>query len=118
MAGASTHATTHTLRFTSVQRGSAPLSKSVRAQTDKDLSPSGKLIGYDLLRFAGRSSGGVALAISGGFMYGTLHFTSSPVVHGHVTGGTGAYRGARGTVTARVLNQSGSRTAVTIKYHT
>ena len=44
--------------------------------------------------------------------------TGNPAVHGRVTGGTGAFRGATGTITARNLNKAGTRTAVTIKYHT
>ena len=34
-----------------------------------------------------------------------------------VTGGTGAFKGATGTITAKALNKAGTRTAVTITYH-
>jgi hypothetical protein len=42
----------------------------------------------------------------------------NPVIRGRVTGGTGAFRGAAGSITAKNLNKAGTRTAVTIKYHT
>jgi len=34
------------------------------------------------------------------------------------TGGTGAFKGAKGTIRAKNLNKAGTRTAVTVKYHT
>jgi hypothetical protein len=37
-------------------------------------------------------------------------------ITGTVTGGTGKFRGATGTISARNLNRSGSRTGVTIHY--
>jgi hypothetical protein len=35
-----------------------------------------------------------------------------------VTGGTGSFTGATGTITAKNLNKAGTRTLVTIKYST
>ena len=35
---------------------------------------------------------------------------------GKVTGGTGAFKGATGTITAKALNKAGTRHAVTITY--
>lgn len=40
------------------------------------------------------------------------------ISHGKVTGGTGAFKGATGTVKAKNLNSAGTRTAVTITYRT
>jgi hypothetical protein len=59
----------------------------------------------------------VTLDTNGGFLYGTLTFTKGPVTHGTVTGGTGIFEGVTGTITGRNLNKSGTRTAVTITYH-
>ena len=44
--------------------------------------------------------------------------SDGPATHGTVTGGTGAFKGATGTITARALDQNGTRIAVTITYHT
>jgi hypothetical protein len=62
------------------------------------------------------AAGGVALDTSGGFLYGTLKFSNSPVIHGTVTGGTGAFKGATGTITGKSVSKT--RTVVTITYHT
>ena len=51
-------------------------------------------------------------------MYGVANASSSPVIHGTVTGGTGAFRGAAGTILAKNLNNAGTKTSVTITYHT
>jgi hypothetical protein len=51
-------------------------------------------------------------------VYGVANASSSPVIHGTVTGGTGAFRGAAGTILAKNLNNAGTKTSVTITYHT
>lgn len=122
-ASASTHTVTHTLAFTSVRKDAVNFSKTSSGQADLDVNRAGKTVGYDMLHFTfnrktGRASGGVTLDCKGGFLYGVLRVTDSPVIHGRVTGGTGAFRGATGVITARTLNKAGTRTAVTIKYHT
>jgi hypothetical protein len=92
------------------------------ASADKGVSKAGKVVGFDMLRFAvnpktGTASIGVVVDTSGGFLYGTLHESNGPLTHGKVTGGTGKFAGAGGTITAR-SNKAGTRTAVTITYHT
>ena len=88
---------------------------------DTDVNAKGKTIGCDELYFKATSkntaTANVALDTTGGFLYGTLtvNFTS-PVINGKVTGGTGAFKGATGTITAKSLNKAGTRTAVTVKY--
>jgi hypothetical protein len=50
----------------------------------------------------------IAYAESGGFRYGTLTLTHNGArVRGPVTGGTGTFKGAAGTVTAKPANASG-----------
>jgi len=44
--------------------------------------------------------------------------SDGPVTRGKVTGGTGTFRGASGTITAKTLDKNGTKTAVTITYHT
>jgi hypothetical protein len=51
-------------------------------------------------------------------VYGVANASSNPVTHGTVTGGTGIFKGASGTIVAKNLSKSGSRTEVTITYHT
>jgi hypothetical protein len=119
---ASAHPVSHTLKFTTVEEGQVAFSRTVSVAQDKDVSPAGKVIGYDVIRFVynPRTSTGTisaAIDLEGGFLYGQLRQTGSPVSHGTVTGGTGAFKGATGTITAKALNQQDTRTAVTITYH-
>jgi hypothetical protein len=120
-AAASAHSVTHTLRFTAVTQKSASFSKASAGQAEKDVNRAGKIIGFDVIYLAFNPkthtpSGGVTLDTNGGFLYGTLKFTNGPVTHGRVTGGTGRFKGATGTITGQGLNKSGTRTAVTITY--
>ena len=120
-AAAGARTVTHTLTFTAVQQAQAQFSATVGAAEDKDVSKAGKVIGYDVLRFTvnpqtGTATISVAVGMAGGFVYGVLPESSGPVTHGTVTGGTGAFAGATGTITA--TNKTATRTAVTITYHT
>jgi hypothetical protein len=57
---------------------------------------------------------GVTITTSVGFLYGVLHQpAASLVAHGTVTGGTGSYAGATGTITA-TSHKTGNKIAVTI----
>ena len=120
-AAASAHAVTHTLTFTSVAQGQAKFSATSTGFEDKDLSKAGKVIGYDVVNITvdpttGKVSAWVTLDTAGGLLYGTLKVSSNPVSHGTVTGGTGAFAGATGTITAKSI--SATKTAVTITYQT
>lgn len=114
---------THTLSFTAVQQVATQYSSTSGGAADKDVNKAGKVIGFDVLRFVfdpktNTASIGVAITTAGGFLYGVLHQPgTSPVAHGTVTGGTGIYAGATGTITA-TSNQTGSKTAVAITYQT
>ena len=56
-------------------------------------------------------------AENGGLLYGTLTLThNGAYAHGPVTGGTGPFEGATGTITAKPANASGTHSAVTITY--
>jgi hypothetical protein len=122
-ASASTSVTSHTLSFTSVQEALHNYSKTVSGQQDKDVSKAGKIVGFDMLYLVFNPKTETAklnftAVLSGGFVYGVANASSNPVIHGTVTGGTGIFKGAAGTILAKNLNSAGTKTAVTITYHT
>ena len=118
-AGAGT--VTHTLTFTAVQKSQVKFSSTSSGSADLDVNKTGKAIGFDMLNFTvnpatGKVAAGVTVDTAGGFLYGVLQVSSGPVIHGTVTGGTGAFAGAAGTITA--TQKTATRTAVTITYRT
>jgi hypothetical protein len=121
---ASSTATSHTLKFISVSKKSIMLTKASGAQQNTDVSKAGKTVGFDMLYFKATSASSAALNITvdttGGFLYGTakISFKTGAVTDGKVTGVTGSFKGATGTIKAKNLNKAGTRTAVTITYHT
>jgi hypothetical protein len=123
-AAASAHTTTHTLTFISVTKTSTMFTPATGAQQDTDENSAGKTVGYDMLYFTANSKSTAAVNVtvdtSGGFIYGTLtvNLNTMAVTNGKVTGGTGTFNGATGTIKAKDLNKAGTRTAVTITYHT
>ena len=120
---ASAHSTTHTLKFTAVTLKGGNFSKTSGGGADQDVNSAGKVIGFDVTNYGFNpttkaESLNVALSTNGGILYGALKFTgTSSVVHGTVTGGTGAFKGATGTITG-TQNKAGTQTAVTITYTT
>lgn len=123
-AAASAHTTSHTLKFISVTKKSVMFTKTTGAQQDTDVNAKGKTVGFDMLYFklttAHSSAVNVTVDTNGGFLYGTLtvNFNTGKITNGKVTGGTGKFKGASGTIKAKNLNTAGTRTAVTVTYHT
>ena len=119
---ASPAAASHTLKFISVTKKSITLTKASGAQQDTDVSSTGKTVGFDMLYFNATSASSAALNITldtkGGFLYGTakVSFKSGAITGGKVTGGTGAFKGATGTIKATAV--SNVREAFTITYRT
>jgi hypothetical protein len=119
---ASANTATHTLKFISVQKASVGFGKTAGANQDTDVNAAGKTVGFDMIYFTATSATGgtinVTVDTSGGFLYGTgtINFKTSVFSNGKVTGGTGSFKGAIGTITAKNLNKAGTRTAVTITY--
>jgi hypothetical protein len=117
---ASAHSGTHTLKFTAVQKATVMFTKTTGANQETDVNATGKTVGYDLIYFAATSptSGAVNITVdsSGGFLYGTatVSIKTGAVTNGKVTGGTGAFAGATGTITAKTV--SSTKHAVTITY--
>jgi hypothetical protein len=123
-AAASANSATHTLKFISVQKSSVGFTKSTGANQDTDVNAAGKTVGFDMIYFSATSATTAAVNItgdtSGGFLYGTgtINIKTGAFTNGKVTGGTGAFKGATGTIKAKNLNKAGTRTAVTITYST
>jgi hypothetical protein len=119
---ASAHTGTQTLKFISVMNKSIMFTKTSGAQQNTDVNTAGKTVGFDMLYFVATSAtmGAVNATIdtTGGFLYGTLtvNFKTGATSNGKVTGGTGTFAGATGTIKAKNLNKAGTRTAITITY--
>jgi hypothetical protein len=119
---ASAHSTTHTLKFVSVQKASVGFSKASEGIQDTDVNAKGKTVGYDMLYVAVTSASSananVTVNTNGGFLYGTFNISlkTGAVTNGKVTGGTGTFVGAKGTIKAKSLNATQTKHAVTITY--
>ena len=122
-ASASTAARSHTVTFTSVEEAVHNYSQTVSSQQDKDVNGSGQVVGYDMLYIVFNPKTKTAkltftAVLNGGLVYGVASASSNPVSRGTITGGTGAFKGAEGTLLAKNLNKAGTKTAVTITYRT
>ncbi len=121
---ASAHSASTTLKFISVTKASTVFGKTSGGQQDTDVNAAGKTVGFDMLYFTAVSAttGNLNITVdtTGGFLYGTatVNFKTSAISNGKVTGGTGSFTGATGTIKAKNLNKPGTRTAVTITYST
>jgi hypothetical protein len=117
---ASAHSTATTLTFTAVQKGTVGFSSSAQGIQDTDVNAANKTVGFDMLYITATSaSGGIAnvtVDTKGGFLYGTfnINFTTGAITNGKVTGGTGAFKGATGTIKVKAI--SSTKHAVTITY--
>ena len=112
LASASASSPTHTLKFISLEKKSVNFTKTTGGQQDTDVNTKGKIIGFDELYFKltskTTSTANVTLDTTGGMLYGTLKISfTSPLITGKVTGGTGAFKGATGTIRAKELNSAG-----------
>ena len=117
---ASAHGTTHTLKFIAVQKGTVGFTRATGGIQDTDVNTTGKTIGFDMLYFAATSPSSLAvnytLDTKGGFLYGTFTFNprTGVVTNGKVTGGTGAFVKATGTIKVKTISRT--KHAVTIIY--
>jgi hypothetical protein len=117
---ASANSATHTLTFTSVQKGTVSFTTATQGIQDTDVNSTGKTVGFDMLFFMATSATTGAVNITfdtkGGFLYGTFtfNFKTGVVTNGKVTGGTGAFKGATGTIKVKTI--SSTKHAVTITY--
>ena len=117
---ASAHSASTTLKFISVTKASVTFSKTTFGQQDTDVNATGKIIGFDVLYFAAASPSSVAVNYTvdtkGGFLYCTFTFDpkTGAVTNGQVTGGTGAFAGATGTIKVKTISRT--KHAITITY--
>ena len=118
-AAASAHDAVHTLKFTTVTVKRVVFTRANFGLQETDVNSMGKIIGFDDVNvtFTSRTSATarVTVDIKGGFLYGTVTSTNGgKTFAGKVTGGTGPYKGATGTITGKAITSS--KTAVTIIY--
>ena len=94
--------------------------KTTGANQETDVNAAGKTVGFDMIYFAATSatSGTVNITVdtSGGFLYGTatVSIKTGAITNGKATRGTGAFKGAKGTIKAKAI--SNTKHAVTITY--
>jgi hypothetical protein len=119
---ASASSATHTLKFTAVTNKQIMLTKTTGASQETDVNAAGKIVGFDVLYFAAVSptTGNINVTFdtTGGLLYGTatVSLKTNKVTNGKVTGGTGAFAGATGTITAKSAGKN--REAISITYST
>jgi hypothetical protein len=116
---ASGHCTQHTLKFTSVTTGETRFSKTIATLQATVVNSAGKDIGFDLIYETlmpnKTATLTAAIGINGGLLYATAKTTNGGVTFsGRVTGGTGVFRGAFGTISTEAI--SVAKAAVTITY--
>ena len=118
--GSGAAAKTHTLKFNSIEKGSHQLGKKYFAGIDVD-KRKGEVVGYDTISGTFEQSTqtikiDVAVSLKGGLLYGKVSAVGpSTDLDGKVTGGTGKFKGATGTITTHEL-PNGNTTQVTIKW--
>ena len=116
---ASAHNASTTLKFTAMTNKSVVFTKTTGGLQETDVNSTGKTIGFDDVYIQGMTASSatatVAVDTKGGFLYGVVTITNgSKTFTGKVTGGTGAFKGATGTITGKSI--SSSKTAITIVY--
>jgi hypothetical protein len=117
---ASAPGATHTLKFTAVQKATVGFTRATGGIQDTDVNTVGKTVGFDMLYFAAISPSNIAVNFTvdttGGFLYCTFTFNpkTGVVTNGKVTGGTGAFAGATGTIKVKTISRT--RHAITITY--
>ena len=119
---ASPHATSHTMTFTSVTKASVGFSETSVGVQQTDVNKAGKVIGFDevygMAISASSADNYFTLVTKGGLLYGTytLNLVNGKVSDGKVTGGTGAFKHATGTLAAKAI--STHKNTITITYRT
>jgi hypothetical protein len=118
LAVASAHSASTTIKFIATATGQTT-SKTGFAETGRDTS-SGKLIGYYTLSCQARSAtafscGGAASSVKGMIFFRFPLSTKSSTFAGTVTGGTGAFSGATGTIKGKAISSKKEAVTIVIK---
>ena len=117
---ASAPGATHTLKYLALSKGTVSFTRATGGIQDTDVNAVGKTVGFDMLYFKATSASTLAVNTTvdtkGGFLYGTFTFNpkTGVVTNGKVTGGTGAFVGATGTIKVKTISRT--KHAVTITY--
>jgi hypothetical protein len=117
---ASAPGATHTLKYVAVSTATVGFTRATGDIQDTDVNAVGKTVGFDIVYFKAASASTLAVNTTvdtkGGFLYGTFtfNFKTDVVTNGKVTGGTGAFAGATGTIKVKTISRT--RHAVTITY--
>lgn len=87
-------------------------------QTSETDTQAGKLVGYDVLSCQPESAGafncGVGLSLSKGMIFGQFVSSASGNDSGRVSGGTGAYKGATGTIAGHAISSTAEAVTITL----
>jgi hypothetical protein len=96
--GATAHPT-HTLTFTAVPKAYHFYNKAqtLGVEFDKDMVGK-KVIGFNIVDFVSPTKNDVSVGLRRGFINGVFAVSSTGTISGRVTGGSGVYAGARGTI--------------------
>jgi hypothetical protein len=118
LAVASTRPASTTIKFIATTTGRST-SKTGFVETGTDTS-GGKLLGYYTLSCQARSATAFSCGGAGSFAQGMIYFkfplsTKSATFSGTVTGGTGAYSGATGTISGKSISSKKEAVTVVIK---
>jgi hypothetical protein len=119
---ASPHAASHTMSFTAVTKASVGFSDASAGVQQTAVNKAGKTIGFDETYGIAVSASAVdndfTLDTKGGLLYGTytLNVVTGRVTDGKVTGGTGAFKHATGTLAAKAV--SSHKYTITVTYYT
>jgi hypothetical protein len=119
---ASPHAASHTMSFTAVTKASVGFSDASAGVQQTAVNKAGKTIGFDETYGIAVSASAVdndfTLDTKGGLLYGTytLNVVTGRVTDGKVTGGTGAFKHATGTLAAKAV--SSHKYTITVTYCT
>jgi hypothetical protein len=108
-----------TLKFTSATDKTVNFTDTASVNQDHDVDSAGNTIGFDSTYVTATgtntATADAALAINGGFLYATFSTKDGGQNwSGEVTGGTGTFQGATGTVKASAT--SPTELAVTVDY--
>lgn len=110
--GTSSTSSTHTLKFSAIPTSYHYYNKTLGFEVDKDVH-AGKVIGANIVDFVSARRSDVSIGLRGGFLYGEFTVGKTGAITGRITGGSSAYKGARGTISGQAQPKAAS---VTVTY--
>jgi hypothetical protein len=117
IAAATPHATTTKLVYTATQQKPMVIYSRSTGAAHGTLTQSGKITGFFELSFKFTRTGGtgdLAADINGGLLYAVLKLAAHNNAAGPITGGTGKYAGAKGTVVAKATGKTTHLVTITL----